>query len=402
MSGFFGGGNISAVSNFIPLNSNMPFVDMVSVVPGLAAALGDNTQDCNALINTYLNSNTNLRTNAIWYFAPGLYYHKVDIYQLGLTNVAILGSPGTVFQKQPGNSSTTREYSFFTTGSANVYIDGIEWRGVTTSLTAYGFGGGGSNADSGLYLASCNNTRVTNCRFFDFGDAAIRMTTSPSSANSLDSYNGLVQNNYLYNCTQVTTTPNGTITGGVGKGGCENFQVIGNTAENLKGSFKSACRYPTSGALFKDNHIECAAGASSSCGIEMLSYTNGQVINNFVTGASNWALHFYPNAESGLNKFEYGNYTVDGNILIDNYRGIRVNNNAYAGDSLQATPYNMNFFRNTIDGVSYNTNGTASALTFTGGSWGSGQCKDNSLSRIANGVNVNAPSPIAASGNIYV
>lgn len=391
---------IGPAFRLIITNPAVPVIDMVSVVTGLEAALGDNTKDCNALINAYINANTGLRSNAIWYFRPGTYYHKVDIYQLNLNNVAIIGSPGTVFQKLAGNNTQTREYVIFTTGSTNVYIDGIEFHGITTSLTAYGFGNGSTNADSGLYLASCDNTRVTNCRFYDFGDAAIRMTTSPSSENSQDSKNGYVQDNYFYNCTQVTTTPNGSISGGVGKGGCSNFNVIGNTAVNLKGSFKAACRYPTSGALFRDNNISCASGASSSCGIELLSYTNGQIINNTITGAANWALHCYPNGETGLNKFEYGNYTIDGNILQDNYRAIRINNGAYQGDGLQATPYNINLTRNTVDGTTYNSNSNPAAIVFSGGGWGSGQCKDNSMSNIANAVYATVQTNITASGNI--
>lgn len=406
MSMFWGGGagGVTTLSRLIPITSDTPVVDMVSVVPGLAAARGDQDVDANALINSYVNANPGLRSNCVWHFNPGdTFFHHVDIFQDGLTNVLLDALPGTVtFQKLPGNTSVNREYSFFTRNSKGVYIQGIKWRGVTDSLTALAFGGGGFHADSGLYFGSCEDTWVMFCEIEDFGDAAARMTTSPGSSNNQDSFRGRVISNIFRNCTQVTTTPNGSVSGGVGKGGCSDFQVIDNRAYNLKGSFKAACRFPTEDATFERNIIECATGVATSCGIEVLSYTNAQVINNTIKYAQNWALHCYPNGEAGLNKFEYGNYTLDLNTLIDNYRAVRINNAAYAGNGQQATPYNMNLTRTSINGVTYNANSTPAAIVYSGGNWGSGQCRDNTMSNVANSVGASVQTNISASNNVLV
>lgn len=386
-------------SRFIPISLFENTLNVATDIPGVAAAIGDINTDVFAIINAFINANTELRTNSCWLFPAGIFYHKVDLYQLNLLNVAVVGEPGATAQKVAGIAAVTREYSFFTKNSRNVCIDGIDWKGVTTSLSAYAFGGGGFNADSGIYMASSANTRVTNCTMTNFGDAAIRMTTSPDSPANIDSSDGLVAYNTFHNCTQVTTTPNGSVVGGVGKGGCNNFQVIGNKAYNLKGSFKAACRYPTTGALFKENYIECAPTASSSCGIESLSVSSVQILDNQVRNAANWAIHIYPNGESSLNKFEWDSVTVDRNTLTNNYRGIRANNAPYAGNGQQANPANVNITNNTITGITYNVNSTPAALVYSGGNWESGQCKGNIMSGIANGVFTIVQTNITASGN---
>jgi hypothetical protein len=85
--------------------------------------------------------------------------------------------------------------------------------------------------------------------------------------------------------------------------------------------------------------------------------------------------------------------------LTNNYRGIRANNAPYAGNGQQANPANVNITNNTIAGITYNVNSTPAALVYSGGNWESGQCKNNSMSGIANGVFTTVQSNITASGN---
>lgn len=173
------------------------------------------------------------------FFPAGTWQLDGVVWIENARNIRIVGEPGAVLVKKGRH-----QFLLAFRNAEDVTIDSLSFRGRTTDRSEPSWG------DDGIYFGSCHRSTVKRCRFYDFGDAAIRMTSARETGGA-DSTVGRVLENYFDNVTQVTT--NQGMEGAYG--GTNDFAVEDNTFENLKASIKLACRAPTSGGRVARNHI---------------------------------------------------------------------------------------------------------------------------------------------------
>ncbi len=270
------------------------------------AAVNDGNDD-RAAINAALAA---LQPGDTLQFAAGTYELSGTISRDSLNNVLIKGGAGgdTVIKKRLGGWSG--EYLFFTRYSTNVTVQGIQFRGLTTNTTSPAWG------EQGLYFGSTTGANVDGCAFYDFGDAAVRITTASDSIDTIASFNGAVRNSYFNNVTQITTTQ----TSG-SKGGTQGITYEYNTFDNLKGSIKAATRYETSGAIIRHNHIR--SGPVNAVGIAVESYSDVLIEHNIIENLEGFAMNIYTNTAAPTT-WQWGDITITDNVMVNTKYGIRV------------------------------------------------------------------------------
>jgi parallel beta-helix repeat protein len=254
--------------------------------------------------------------NTIFYFPKGTYDLKSAIRQDGLNNVVFQGEPGALLRKMPGFQD---EYLVYTRFSHAVAFRGLQFQGLTTDRNAYRWG------ESGLYLASGDGMLVEGNRFSDFGDAAIRVTTSKVGASGVTSYNTIVRRNVFDNVTQVSTTSNANE-----YGGSAGYLLEENTFSHLKGSVKFATRAPGAGQIVvQNNRISGVKTIPTSTGIEVASYSNVFLEDNQISDCGNFGINIYSNTAKDIRGFDWGHYLVQNNTIQNCPHGIRVSAQAY-------------------------------------------------------------------------
>ena len=255
--------------------------------------------------------------NAVVVFPAGTYEFASTVSPDKLQNVVLQGERGTVWKKRRPFKG---EYLFSSRFSKNVTIRGFAFQGLTTNRNAYAWG------EQGLFIGTSDEVLIEGNAFRDFGDAAIRMTTSQAGQGGTGNSNMVVQNNTFDNVTQITTTSNKNEYGGTA-----GYLLQGNTFRNLKGSVKFATRAPGSGqVIMVGNRISGTPSLSTSTGIEVVSYSNVFIENNTISDCGNFGINIYTNSAAGLKGFDWGNYRLLGNTITRCPRGIRISAAPYA------------------------------------------------------------------------
>lgn len=272
--------------------------------------------------------------NAVIYFPAGTYYFSKSIVADHLSNVRFEGAPGAVLRK---SENFNGEYLFITRFTQELAFTGLEFHGLTTDRNSYHWG------ESGLYIGTSNGALVEGCRFFDIGDAAIRITSSTAGPQGVSSSNTIVRNNYFDNVTQVTTTSNKN-----GFGGSVGCWIDHNEFHNLKGSVKLATRMPgAEQVIITGNQITGAPTIATSVGIEVVGYSNVFIENNTIADTGGFAMNIYSNPGKGVKGFDWGNYLVQNNKIENCLRGIRVSAQAFS-DNYKPKVHDINILNNTI------------------------------------------------------
>ncbi|MBF4318108.1 hypothetical protein EAY30_24860, partial [Vibrio anguillarum] len=92
--------------------------------------------------------------------------------------------------------------------SERVTIENISFWGLTTQPYIDSDNTNVVWGEQGVLFSGTQNSAILNSRFYNFGDAALRVTSSRShpSGEKINSRHFLAQGNIFHNVTQVTTT----------------------------------------------------------------------------------------------------------------------------------------------------------------------------------------------------
>ena len=223
----------------------------------------------------------------------GVYDICSSIYVREINNVTLKGNGKVVFRKCPSYSD---EYLMYIYNSDNFVIDSIEFYGLTTQQYEpgnhhYAWG------EQGVLFAGTSNSSVLNSKFFNFGDAALRVTSSRSHPSQLpiNSKNFIADSNVFYNVTQVTTTH----VWSSDFGGTENITFTRNLFKNIKGSLKLSSRKPVSKALIQNNIFSDMHGNAA---IELNYYSKVYIKGNSFSNLNGLVLNAYPNSLTSVNE----------------------------------------------------------------------------------------------------
>jgi hypothetical protein len=305
-------------------------------------------------------------------FDGGSYYLSKSLFAEKLENVSLVSDRGNpaILVKGPDFSG---EYLFYTRFSTNVTMRGFDFYGQTKHYNPSNYGTDPNTPvwrDQGLYFGSSNGVTVNMSRFFNFGNAAIRVTTTEKDPiPGVNSFNTQITQNYFNNVFQISTTSNDTI-----HGGSSNFLFQGNTFDYLRGSVKFATRTPGASSVYiRYNSIR----SSSMDGLEIVGYTNVEVSNNQFQNIARNAVNCYSN-ERAAKGFAWGDgLTFKNNTINNTGGGIRFSADAFP-DGFQPTPSNVTISNNTIS----NLNGNAPAITLLKGPFSGLKVTNNQFSNI--------------------
>gem|GEM_PF-914287 len=304
---------------------------------------GDYNQDArNALAQLASRSDTNVKW--ILKFNPGKYYLSLPLYTVGLKNVQIVSDPAAPAMLIKGPKfNPSYEYLFYARMGQGILLQGFEFYGTTT------FQNGPTPVwpDQGVYFGSCRNVIVNNNKFFNFGDAALRITTSEADpVTGVDSINSTVTNNYFNNIYQVTTTSNDKI-----HGGSRSYIMEKNTFVNLRGSVKFATRTPGASDIHILNNV---INGGDHFGLEVNNYSNMEIRGNNFENIKGVAINIYTAGDKGtLSKgFQWcDNFTLVSNVIKSSGRAIRVCPSPFF-DGTTVTPHQLTIANNTINTIS--------------------------------------------------
>lgn len=301
---------------------------------------GDYTTDARKAVD-FLRYRSDQDTHWILKFEPGKYYLTLPLYSVGLNNLDILSDPSNPAQfiKAP---DFKQEYLFYTRMSHDVKIRGFEFYGRTNfqeSLNPVW-------TDQGVYFGSCNNVTVDNNKFYNFGNSALRVTTSEvDPVQGINSFNTTVTNNTFNNIYQISTTSNDKKHGATSE-----YRLEGNTFVNLRGSVKYASRTPGAKGLHLKNNL---INGSNHFGFEIDNYNNVEIRDNTLTNIDSVAINIYTAGDQDriTKGFPWGdNYSIVGNNIHSVGRGIRYCHEAFF-DGFQYVPHELAIANNTLYNV---------------------------------------------------
>lgn len=339
----------------------------ITMVPTSDAA----TQINNVL--AYLNKRAD--QNNLWTvkFSPGRYLLDRSLRMDNLQNVALVSDRGNpaILRKDPGTFKN--EYLFYTRFSKNVTVSGFDIYGLMIEFKPelYATSTNPIWHDQGLYFGSSNGVTVNENRFFNFGNAALRITTTESDpVRGVNSFNSTVLRNYFRNVYQVTTTSNDTV-----HGGSSNYYFMGNTFDELRGSLKFASRTP--GATDVRVHFNTIR-SSSTDGLEIVGYNNLEVYKNKFQNIARHAINCYSNGRSTAG-FQWGdNLRFISNEIDSANWGLRFSADSF-GDGFAPTPSQVTIQSNLFQNIT----GPTAAISLTNGLFKAPAILDNKLLNIA-------------------
>ena len=310
-----------------------------------------NTGDASTQINnalTYLANRTDKNTPWLLKFDGGKYYLSKRIGADRLQNVSLVSernNPAILIKAQGFNT----EYLFSRHFSRNISITGFDFYGLSRVYNQANYTSDPQApvwVDQGLYFGSSNGVIINMNRFFSFGNAAIRITTTERDPiPGVNSFNSQVTQNYFNNVFQVTTTSNDTV-----HGGSANYLFQGNTFDYLRGSVKFASR--TSGAanvFIRYNAIR----SSSTDGIEIVGYNNLEVSHNIFQNIARNAVNCYSNGRSSTG-FQWGdNISFKNNTVNNTGGGFRFSADSFP-DGFKPVPTHVSFADNKFSNLTGN------------------------------------------------
>ncbi len=365
---------------------NWPVVGLASVlVLQASAALAYETDAVNHVVtltpNTDMNKTTTDMRNALGFLVkrpdkttqwtlklnPGQYVLSGQVTTNGLQNTIItsadLTHPAQLLKKPGWDSATSAEYLLFNSMCQNVQLIGLEFYGQTSFA---------ANADpywpdQGVYFGSCNVVKVDSNKFFNFGNAALRVATwERDPIAGVDSFKTMVSNNLFNNIYQTSTTVQDNIHGGTNAS-----TWLNNTFVNLRGSVKFASRTGGAGNIEFFNNV---INGGDHFGLEINNYSKFNLRGNRISNIKSVAMNIYT---GGTVDFPWGdNFTIANNIIDTVGRGIRYEHNP------DYVPQNLVIDSNTLSNVNDVPN--IPAIWVTNGNVNGVSITKNKLSNITN------------------
>jgi hypothetical protein len=317
-------------------------------------------------------------------FEPGRYLLNKSIRLDRLQNVSLVSDRQNpaILRKDP--ATFKNEYLFYTRFSKNVSVSGFDIYGLSVEFKPelYATSSNPIWHDQGLYFGSCNGVLVQENRFFNFGNAALRITTTESDpVRGVNSFNSTVLRNYFRNVYQVTTTSNDTI-----HGGTSNYYFMGNTFDELRGSLKFASR--TTGATDVRVHFNSIRSGNTD-GIEIVGYNNLELYKNKIQNVARHAINCYSNGRSGSG-FQWGDniHFISNEISGANW-GLRFSADAFS-DGYHPSPGNIRIEKNLFNNIT----GPSPAIALSNGTFQAPTIKDNQLNNIISKKYISAGNSI--------
>lgn len=343
----------------------------VTVSP--AATPAATTTDLRNAFN-FLVNRADKTTQWIMKFNPGKYTLTAQVSASGLQNTIVTSAdpqqPAQLIKVAGWNSATSAEYLLSFRMCRSVQLLGMEFYGQTDFA---------KNADpywpdQGVYFGSCNVVKVDSNKFYNFGNAALRVVTDARDpVPGVNSFKTMVSNNLFNNIYQTATTATDNIHGGTAQS-----TWLKNTFLNLRGSVKFASRTVGGQTIeFLSNVIN----GGDHFGLEINNYTDFKIQNNTIQNIKEVAMNIY--TANVPNQFAWGdNFNISGNTIKTVGRGIRYAHNPYSS-GFQNIPKNLVIDGNTLSDVRDPLN-FVPAIWVTGGKVDMAKITNNKLSAIAN------------------
>lgn len=308
-------------------------------------------------------------------FAPGKYVLSGQVSSTGLQNTILSSSPSEPAQiiKMPTwDDDVNGEYMLYFRMANKVQLLGFEFYGQTS----FAENSDPHWGDQGVYFGSCNIVKIDSNKFYNFGNAALRVVTDARDpVPGVNSFKTQVSNNLFNNVYQTATTSIDKIHGGTALSTWKN-----NTFYNLRGSIKFASR--TTGA----NTIEFVnnmVNGADHFGLEINNYSDFKIQGNTFQNIKEYAMTIYTNGDATIMNggFAWGdNFNISNNTIQNVQYAIRYAHNAFY-DGFQNIPKNLVIDNNTISNVTGLSN--VPAINVTGGLVDGVQITSNKFSAIA-------------------
>lgn len=334
------------------------------------APTGDYTADAQKAL-AYLLNRKDKDTLWTFRFQPGKYYLSKPLYGVGLQNVNFVSTADNPAMLIKGDNFSTGEYLIYLRMSHHIKVQGFEFFGRTNFKN--------NNdpvwKDQGVFFGSCRNILVDNNHFYNFGNAALRVTTSEADpVKGVNSFDTTVSNNTFNNIYQISTTSNDFVHGATAR-----YWLKNNTIVNLRGSVKFASR--TTGA--QDVHIlDNNINGSDHYGLEIDNYDDVEIIGNTFQNIKGVAVNIYTNPKVPKG-FNWGNnYKISNNRIHNARRGIRFSPDP-SDDGFKPTPKNLVISSNVITSIT-ETDKFVPAISVVNGVVNGVKVTSNSMSSITN------------------
>lgn len=306
-------------------------------------------------------------------FAPGKYSVTLPLYApRGMENVDFVSDPANpaILMKAPNYSGS--DFFWNIRFCKNISVSGFEFYGLTTFK---------NNADpvwgdQGLMFGSCNGVKVDRNKFYNYGNAALRVTTSEGDpVRGVNSFNTTVTNNIFNNIYQISTTSNDEIHGATANYLFQNNQVL-----NLRGSVKFASR--TAGAK-NVKVLNNTINGGDWFGLEIDNFSDFLIENNVIQNLKSVAINIYTNPRAPKG-FAWGdNITIKGNTIKNCGRGIRFSADPFQ-DGFKYSPKNFVLENNILTNITDPTKSIAAIMVTNSGGINGMKVTYNKLNNIAN------------------
>jgi len=361
---------------------------ILSVSPGTTPA-ATTTDLRNAM--SYLVNRADKESLWTMKFAPGKYVLSGQVRASNLKNTVLSSSPSEPAQliKAPTwDDNTSGEYILYFPMANKVQLLGFEFYGHTD----FANGNTPDWGDQGVYFGSGNVVKVDSNKFYNFGNAALRVVTDARDpVPGVNSFKTQVSNNLFNNVYQTATTSIDKIHGGTAMSTWKN-----NTFYNLRGSIKFASRTTGANTIeFVNNMINGA----DHFGLEINNYSDFKIQGNTFQNIKEYAMTIYTNGDESIMNggFAWGdNFNISNNTIQNVQFAIRYAHNAFY-DGFQNVPKNLVIDNNTISNVTGLSN--TPVVNVVGGIVDGVQLTNNKMSAIASKRYFNV---IAGSTNVSI
>ncbi len=332
---------------------------------------GDYTKDARDAL-AYLINRKDKDTLWTFKFNPGKYYMTKPLYGVGLKNVDFVSNTSNPAMLIKAENFSDSEYLIYLRMSEKIKVKGFDFYGRTSFKN-------NNNpvwVDQGIYFGSCKNITIDNNRFYNFGNAALRVTTSQvDPVKGVNSFDTTVSYNTFNNVYQISTTSNDDVHGATAR-----YWLKNNTIVNLRGSVKFASRTAgAEGLHILDNNIN----GSEHYGLEIDNYNDVEIRGNTLQNIKEIAVNIYtnPRVPKGFNWGD--NFNISKNRLDKVRRAIRFSPDP-SSDGFKPVPKNLIISENTISTVS-ETDKFVPAISVVNGVVNGVKVTSNAMTSISNG-----------------
>jgi hypothetical protein len=332
------------------------------------------TKDIQKAIS-YLSSRKDVDNLWTLKFDSQKYFLTQQISSSGLKNTLITSSdvtnPAELIKTSDWDSAKSGEYLLKLSMCNKVDIVSLAFYGQNDFSKSLD----GVWPDQGVYIGSCNVVKLDNNKFYNFGNAALRVVTDTRDpVKGVNSFKTHVTHNSFNNFYQTATTSTDTIYGGTAQSTWDN-----NTFANVRGSIKFASRTPGAKQIeFLNNTIN----GGDHFGLEINNYSDFSIKGNTFKNIKDVAVNIYTGAADRVKTgFIWGdNFTVSNNTFQKCGRGVRYSHEAFP-DGFNYTPQNLTIKDNTFEDL---TDPKTPAIFIGNGKIEKVQMTNNKLSGIKN------------------